>query len=48
MRVTIAQVVGSTVITDADRGLPSSDISPTYSPAPWKAITNSRPASLLA
>ena len=47
-RLTIAQVVGSVVITDAERGLPSSDISPTYSPGPWKAITTSRPAALLA
>ena len=47
-RLTTAQVVGSTVITDAERGAPSSDISPTYSPGPWKSMTNSRPASLLA
>ena len=47
-RLTIAQVVGSTVTTDAERGSPSSDISPTYSPAPWKLITTSRPAALLA
>jgi hypothetical protein len=47
-RLTIAQVVGSTVITDAERGDPSSIISPTYSPGPWKLMTNSRPALLLA
>ena len=47
-RVTSVQVVGSVVITEADRGLPSSDISPTYSPGPWNAITTSRPAALLA
>ena len=47
-RLTTAHVVGSTVITDAERGAPSSDISPTYSPGPWKSMTNSLPASLLA
>ena len=47
-RLTTAQVVGSTVITDAERGEPSSDISPRYSPGPWKSITTSLPASLLA
>ena len=36
------------VITEAERGLPSSDISPTYSPGPKKLSTISRPASLLA
>src|SRR5260370_8222004 len=36
------------VIPEADRGLPSSDISPTYSPGPKKLSTISRPASLLA
>ena len=41
-RLTIAQVVGSIVITDAERGEPSSDISPTYSPGPWKSMTTSR------
>src|SRR5450631_389592 len=47
-RVTMAHDVGSMVITEADRGLPSSDISPTYSPGPKKLSTISRPASLLA
>jgi hypothetical protein len=42
------QVVGSTVMMEAERGEPSSDISPTYSPGPWKSMTTSLPASLLA
>ena len=47
-RLTIAHVVGSTVMTDAERGEPSSDISPRYSPGPWKSSTTSLPCSLLA
>jgi len=47
-RCTTAHTVGSIVTTDAERTPPSSVISPTYSPAPWNAIANSRPCALLA
>jgi hypothetical protein len=36
------------VTTDAERAAPSSAISPTYSPGPWKSMTTSLPAALLA
>ena len=47
-RLTIAHVVGSTVITDAERGAPSSDISPTYSPGAVEVDDDFAPAALLA
>ena len=42
-RVTTAQSVGSTACTLAERGPPSSDISPTYSPGPCRLSVTSRP-----
>jgi hypothetical protein len=45
---TTAQVVGSSVITEALRRPPSSANSPTYSPGPWVLRMTSLPASLAA
>ena len=45
---TTAQVVGSSVITEALRTPPSSASSPTYSPAPSVVRITSLPASLAA
>ena len=47
-RVTTTQVAGSSVSTLAERGPPSSDISPIYSPAPYMPSVISLPLSSAA
>ena len=42
-RVTTAQTVGSAASTLAERGPPSSAISPTYSPGPYRPSVSSLP-----